>query len=496
MNSFDIIVNMIGNIAFDKNVPDDERLEAIRIFNHAYNDDMDDSMPWGYVYRSMYADGHTYIGKRKIYPHTDWIHYVGSGVNLNPEKVVRKEFICFGLTNEETHELECKYIQEEINNASSRDMVLNKRINVIDSSNVNVSKSCDEIMETYGYMLLDLYLAKGNEQETADYIGVSRKTLHKFLKYINVNEPHRLTIYDINKNFDNSKRKNNKRKIKRIKISHKNMHINMSYKENNMVISHYVHDNKNVFIIICKRCSKIFETDSYDRKICNECSASNKISDDSLANIMNLIEEGNSFRKIGKIYNVSVTTVINFLNNHNVSIESKDVRSISRDEHKRSMHIRWHVRRDKPNMEDCEYCQRNEGFNDADIMESKNKIRHCMNPYCENTFLRNREGYCSDECYKVMLPYSRMFSAHMQHHVSNGIISKYCWLCENAINDSESYDSIDRKSMVIGCNEIVRKRNNDIIGLHDSGKNISEISRETKVAHCIIKKILDNEKQA
>lgn len=57
---FDIIVNnMIDNIMFDKNVSDDERLEAIKIFNHAYNDGIDDSMPWGYVYRSIYADGHT-----------------------------------------------------------------------------------------------------------------------------------------------------------------------------------------------------------------------------------------------------------------------------------------------------------------------------------------------------------------------------------------------------------------------------------------------------
>lgn len=64
---FDIIVNnMIDNIMFDKNVSDDERLEAIKIFNHAYNDGIDDSMPWGYVYRSIYADGHTYVGKRKI----------------------------------------------------------------------------------------------------------------------------------------------------------------------------------------------------------------------------------------------------------------------------------------------------------------------------------------------------------------------------------------------------------------------------------------------
>lgn len=99
---------MIDEIKFDKNVSYNERLEAIEIFNRAYNDGIDDSMPWGYVYRSIYADGHTYIGKRKIYPHTDWIHYVGSGVNLNPEKVVRKEFICFGWTNTETHELECK----------------------------------------------------------------------------------------------------------------------------------------------------------------------------------------------------------------------------------------------------------------------------------------------------------------------------------------------------------------------------------------------------
>ena len=35
---------MINNIMFDKNVPDDERLEAIEIFNRAYNDGIDDSM--------------------------------------------------------------------------------------------------------------------------------------------------------------------------------------------------------------------------------------------------------------------------------------------------------------------------------------------------------------------------------------------------------------------------------------------------------------------
>ena len=482
---------MIANIAFDKDVSDDERLEAIEIFKRAYNDDMNDDMPWGYVYRSIYADGHTYVGKRKIYPHTDWMHYVGSGANLNQLRVIRKEFICFGWTSKETHELECVYIQNEINNASSRDMVLNIRINVTDSSNVNIPKSCDEMMETYGYMLLDLYLAIGNEQATANYIGISRRTLHKFLKYINVDEPHRLTIYDINKNYNDSEANNSNSAYHGNVMSYK-----MPYKSNNMVISHYMNDNKNIFTIICKRCSKLFETNSYDRKICDECSASNKIPEDSLENIVNLIEEGNSFRKIGKIYNVCVTTVINFLNNHHVSIESKDIRNIGCDEHKWSMHIRWHVRRNEPNMKNCEYCQRGEGFNNPDIMESNNRIRYCMNPYCGKTFLRNRKGYCSDECYKTMLPYSRMFSAHMQHHVNNEIVSKYCWFCENAINDSESYDNIGRKSMVVGCNEIMRKRNEHIIKLHDSGKNISEISRETKVAHCIIKKILDNEKQS
>lgn len=35
---------MINNISFDENVSDDDRLEATKIFNRAYNDGIDDSM--------------------------------------------------------------------------------------------------------------------------------------------------------------------------------------------------------------------------------------------------------------------------------------------------------------------------------------------------------------------------------------------------------------------------------------------------------------------
>lgn len=126
----------------------------------------------------------THVGKRKIYPCEGWTDYVGSGLRLDPSLVVRKELICFGDTPAETHELECDWIRREIDSAADRSMVLNVKVDVVDSSERRLAASKAEykrIVDSYGMTLLDLYLALGAEQRTSDCIGKPRKLIHQFL---------------------------------------------------------------------------------------------------------------------------------------------------------------------------------------------------------------------------------------------------------------------------------------------------------------------------
>lgn len=487
---------MIDNIMFDKNVPDDERLETIKIFNRAYNDGIDDSMPWGYVYRSIYADGHTYVGKRKIYPHTDWMDYVGSGANLNTEKVIRKEFICFGWTNTETHELECKYIQNEIHNASSRDMVLNIKVNVVDSTEYQVD-SYEEMVNTYGMMILDVYLAYGSDRGAAEWLNCSKKNVDKFLHENGILKYGKLVNYIKSKSKNENEKSSNKSvydKKKKYKNNTKqNRHTNNSYilyKKYSSVICHEYKDGKHYYGIVCNSCGNIFDSNNAKNRYCSSvCRHENQriIKKSEKENIDRMLKQGMSLRSIGKHYNTSAAVVIHFMEKEGLhTYESNASKGLAdtatyKETGAFKMHIYWHVRRNKHNM-NCVYCQRHEGFDSPEAVKADERIHICANPRCGRQFKSQRDKYCSDECHDIMKSYANMFSSHRAMHVNKHKTGTYCWFCEHGIMDSDDYANVNVLEMMDGCDSVIGRRNDCIMRLYESNVSIREINRRTGIA--------------
>lgn len=459
------------NIDFDNNVSEADSEYAISVFNNAYNNKMSDSMPWGYVYRSIYADGHTYVGKRKIYPHTDWMHYVGSGAKLDKSLVIRKEFICFGMTSHETHELECKYIQQEIDNADSRDMVLNIHVNVVDRNEYMYRDTYNEIINKYGiYIILDVYVSSMSITKTAEYFNCSKRYITKFIKSIGL-EPCQQKRY-----FP-------------------------QYKNINGVLYHY-HDysyNCNIYGIICEICGEVFESKHKDAKYCSkQCISIGKmvIKPYEYNNIKHMLSEGKSLSEIGLYYNTNAKVVsdyMKYMGLHETIARSDTGIADSesyKNEGKWNMHMRWHVRGHKPNPEKCEYCKNNDGFNDDDIVKAKDRVQSCMNPLCSNTFISQKGKYCSEKCESIMKKYASMYAEHISHHENKNKYYKYCWFCENNIHNKSEYDALNKETMMNGCDRMIKRRNGDVIKLYNSGKSVKEIVEITGISKFTIRRII------
>lgn len=502
---FDIIVNMIDNIMFDKNVPDDERLETIKIFDRAYNDGIDDSMPWGYVYRSIYADGHTYVGKRKIYPHTDWMHYVGSGARLNQSLVIRKEFICFGWTNTETHALECKYIQDEIDNVPSRDMVLNVVVNVTDSTEyIRNEERYENTVSRFGLMILNVYLALGSDTRAAKYLGCSKRHVDRYLNDIGVLKNGKIIDYSNNRiNTDNAnsdnvrKHKSNRHHNKHKKGMNKVKFVRtdfMKYRNKNNIIYHEIIDECHHYGMICLQCDSMFDSVNTKTKYCSdECRAYAHVSNQCVLkpseknNVDNMLKQGMSFRAIGRHYGIGPKPVIDFIERMGLQeYRDRNTTNVASTETysetgRMKMHIRWHVRLNKPNM-NCVYCQRHEGFDSPEAVKADERIHICANPRCGRQFKSQRDKYCSDECHDIMKSYANMFSSHRAMHVNKHKTGTYCWFCEHGIMDSDDYANVNVLEMMDGCDSVIGRRNDCIMRLYESNVSIREINRRTGIA--------------
>lgn len=284
-------------IDFDSNVNNDARENALRIFNYAYNTDYydndDKELPFGYVYRVITNDGHVYIGKRKIYPHTGWMHYKGSGVKLNTRKVIRKEFICFGFTMNELHELECAYIQKEIDYYQSiekRDKILNVKVKVVDGAKYK-GDDYKDFTDKYGLIPIYLYLEFGNAHKVADYLNCSYGMVAKTLDKYNIER------------FSKAKHEYNMKEL---------------YKSGTLKI---IKDNNCIYYeIICEVCNKSFISYRYTKYCSLACAQKSKIviNNSEKNNIIKMLNMGMTLKEISNKYNITYDMLIFFIKRNNI----------------------------------------------------------------------------------------------------------------------------------------------------------------------------------
>lgn len=407
-------------MSFDKNIDTSMMYSIINVFYDAYCGHME-NVPFGYVYRSKYKDGHSYIGKRKIYPHTDWMHYVGSGARLNRPLVVDKEFICFGYSAKELHTLEENYIKKEIDTAKIRDNVLNIKINVTDSCEYDNSKErYEDFINKFGLLILDVYLWTCSDLKTSEYLNCSRRFVKRFLH-------------------------ENNAFINRRKYT--------DYMTYDNIIYHYI-DNMNtpMFGIICRKCNNIFETSHKKQKLCSKkCAANNKfiLNEEDKNEIQELLNSGYSHNKISKIYNVSINTISSFIKRYNLIenenrphvIDSK----INSEKCALNNHIRFHIRKHILS-DNCIYCINNQEIDNSLLF--KNISKKCYNPNCNNIIIGRRAIYCSKECQMEMKKYKSKYAAHIRHHYNKHIYKNDCIFCYNGINNSDNFEEFGINNII------------------------------------------------
>lgn len=438
-------------ICFAATVDEPERTHALRVLSAAHAGDSTISLPWGYVYRSLYADGHSYVGKRKIYPGSEWMDYVGSGKNLDPSRVVRKEFVCFGATAEETHDLECKWIQYELDHAVDRSMVLNLKVDVVDSTIAHKHESEEELNKLradWGDLIVDLYLSLGSEQRTADYVGCPRKVLHRRLVELGVSGYGRAVCYS--------------KKVGGLRHSSPYDGLSVSSPWNlrpsssdrflrypDDTLFHWYADSRHHYGRVCAECGETFESVRPDDLCCSlRCKhLSQQFKPEDRLAIEAMLSDGESALSIGRRFGVSEHAVYSYVKHvlHRPTRFSGDVgyESACRRSGRWTMHVRWHVRRNKLDMVSCEYCQRHEGFDEATAAMAADRMKTCKNPLCHETFIGDNGDYCSEECARKTKHCKSMFAAHMSRHVRRDAVNDSCWFCANGVNDVETLHAID-----------------------------------------------------
>lgn len=204
-------------------------------------------------------------------------------------------------------------------------------------------------------------------------------------------------------------------------------------------------------------------------------------------NVDNMLKQGMSFRAIGRHYGIGPKPVIDFIERMGLQeYRDRNTTNVASTETysetgRMKMHIRWHVRRNKPNM-NCVYCQRHEGFDSLEAVKADERIHICANPRCGRPFKSQRDKYCSDECRDIMKSYATMFSSHRAMHVNRHKTGIYCWFCEHGIMDSDDYANVNVLEMMDGCDSVIGRRNDCIMRLYESNVSIREINRRTGIA--------------
>lgn len=447
-------------IDFDNNVNNDDRDYALRILNYAYNadyyDNDDKELPFGYVYRVITSDGNVYIGKRKIYPHTEWMHYKGSGVRLNQNRVIRKEFICFGYTMNKLHAIECEYIQKEIDYYQSigkRDKVLNVKAKVVDGAKYKGNEAYNAFTDRYGLIPIYLYLEFGNAHEVADYLNCSYGMVAKTL---------------------------NENGIER--FSKANHEYNMN-EYVNPALNGVIYENGNKrYEFICEQCGKHFTYNHYDAKYCSfECSQKSKmiINDNDKQKITDMLNDGMSLNQIGKKYNTTHNVVLAFIKRNNIDYNEN---TNKKNNGKWTSHIQWHVRKNKRNSE-CKYCIDNIGFDDYNKTNQDERARPCMNPYCDKLAVGKDNRTCCSECRQAYACITNNYTSHVSAHVSRNIRSNYCWFCKHDVGKDYDFSILNKnqlKTLADGILELDDCLMNDIRMLSDNTSN-RDISKKLGV---------------
>lgn len=420
------------DISFDKEFPSEDRPIVNEIFNEAHDSNVFKDLPFGYVYRSLYADGHSYVGKRKIYSGSEWMDYVGSGKNLNADKVVRKEFVCFGWTPEELHAKERVFIHREILLAEDRSMVLNIKENVVDSVQVRNYVSAQDLWNRYGALLIDVYCGLGSERKAVDYLSITRNQMRRFLKDFNV--PNMKDSWRI------------EREVERIKADESTQSVYFEAEILKTAVRNVDKYKSQGFseIKICKGCGIKFDAKGTHKAFhSNDCREScfkrtAKIKDVDVPEVQRMIDNDDNLSDIAKSYGTSRAYVSSFMQTHGLKYSEDSIHMKRSEAARKREHVIHHVRK---NIYDksCSFCANHIGYEDNDKVPAAERKWPCRNTSCSNTIKGQKRKFCP-ACKPTYDKINRQFVAHARDHVKRDRRSSYCVFCLEDVFSKMDFD--------------------------------------------------------
>jgi len=193
-----------------------------------------------------------------------------------------------------------------------------------------------------------------------------------------------------------------------------------------------------VWFYHCKNCLKVFRS---RRKHVHEhayCSTACLEEDRRVlktidaADVLRMINYGCSLSEIGRMYGTTAKVVRDFIDQYGV-IERKRIRSASPEESAErglySAHLRWHVRRGKPDV-DCRLCIDHVGFDKTELVSES--TRRCSAKDCSAAIRGRGVKYCPS-CMLLHKRLTSRFAAHVAYHVNRSKRLDDCLFCRQAV---------------------------------------------------------------
>lgn len=152
-----------------------------------------------------------------------------------------------------------------------------------------------------------------------------------------------------------------------------------------------------------------------------------------------MLDDGLNLSAIGNFYGTNAKVVRDYMARMGLqervrhSVATPDVCS---ERGAYNMHLRWHVRRSKPNP-DCQWCCDHVGFDRTAVVDRLE--RRCQNPGCGNTVTGLMDiKYCK-QCMKPWKRLRSRFAAHVAFHANRGNHFDECLFCDRGVSSLDGW---------------------------------------------------------
>lgn len=206
-----------------------------------------------------------------------------------------------------------------------------------------------------------------------------------------------------------------------------------------------VHASTRIWFYYCANCLELFVSRKHRTTPLVFCSHrchrehSLIIKTVDAGDVLRMLDDGLNLSAIGNFYGTNAKVVRDYMARFGLRERSRHAvatPSVCSERGAYNMHLRWHVRRLRPNA-DCKWCQDHVGFDRTAVVDELE--RKCRNPGCGGVVT----GLVSIRyCKQCMKPWKRLrsrFAAHVAYHVHKNKRFDECLFCIRGMTSLEDW---------------------------------------------------------